>query len=261
MSEFVDFFRDNFEQFDATAAVDVLVVAAALYWLLLLLRGTTAMTLLRGGAILLLVTVILARTFDLRVLNFIIRNSVAGILIAVVVVFQPEIRRALERVGRTGLLVGRHVNPEMIDALARAAFDLSRQRHGALIVIERDTGLQDYIDTGVVIDAAVTPELLEGLFYPNSPLHDGATILRNDRVVAAACTLPLSENKLPEELGTRHRAGVGVTDRTDAIAIIVSEQTGRVSLAADGRLYHRAQDENDLRDAMMRLLRGRNGAG
>lgn len=260
MPEFFDAIRDDFERFNATAAVDVLLVAAALYWLLLLLRGTTAMTLLRGGAILLLVTVVLARAFDLQVLNFIVRNSVAGILIAVVVIFQPEIRRALERVGRTGLALGRHVYSETIDAVARAAFDLSRRRHGALIVLERDTGLQDYMETGVAVDATVTPELLEGIFFPNSPLHDGAAIIRGDRIAAAACTLPLSENRLPEELGTRHRAAVGVTERTDAVSVVVSEETGRVSIATDGKLVYRARDEHDLRDELLRLLGSRNGA-
>lgn len=259
MPEFLEAIRDDFEQFDFTAALDVLLVAAALYWLLLLLRGTTAMTLLRGGALLLLVTVLLARALDLQVLNFIVRNSVAGILVAVVVIFQPEIRRALERVGRTGLALGRHVYSESIEAVAKAAFDLSRRRHGALIVVERDTGLQDYVDTGVVVDAVVSPELIAGIFFPNSPLHDGAAIIRADRIAAAACTLPLSETRLPEELGTRHRAAVGVTERSDAISVVVSEETGRVSIAADGRLVYRARDEADLRDELVRLLGSRNG--
>lgn len=259
MPEFLEAIRDDFEQFNFTAALDVLLVAAALYWLLLLLRGTTAMTLLRGGALLLLVTVLLARALDLQVLNFIVRNSVAGILVAVVVIFQPEIRRALERVGRTGLALGRHVYSESIEAVAKAAFDLSRRRHGALIVVERDTGLQDYVDTGVVVDAVVSPELIAGIFFPNSPLHDGAAIIRADRIAAAACTLPLSETRLPEELGTRHRAAVGVTERSDAISVVVSEETGRVSIAADGRLVYRARDEADLRDELVRLLGSRNG--
>lgn len=259
MPEFLEAIRDDFEQFNFTAALDVLLVAAALYWLLLLLRGTTAMTLLRGGALLLLVTVLLARALDLQVLNFIVRNSVAGILVAVVVIFQPEIRRALERVGRTGLALGRHVYSESIEAVAKAAFDLSRRRHGALIVVERDTGLQDYVDTGVVVDAVVSPELIAGIFFPNSPLHDGAAIIRADRIAAAACTLPLSETRLPEELGTRHRAAVGVTERSDAISVVVSEETGRVSIAADGRLAYRARDEADLRDELVRLLGSRNG--
>lgn len=259
MPEFLEAIRDDFEQFNFTAALDVLLVAAALYWLLLLLRGTTAMTLLRGGALLLLVTGLLARALDLQVLNFIVRNSVAGILVAVVVIFQPEIRRALERVGRTGLALGRHVYSESIEAVAKAAFDLSRRRHGALIVVERDTGLQDYVDTGVVVDAVVSPELIAGIFFPNSPLHDGAAIIRADRIAAAACTLPLSETRLPEELGTRHRAAVGVTERSDAISVVVSEETGRVSIAADGRLVYRARDEADLRDELVRLLGSRNG--
>jgi diadenylate cyclase len=135
------------------------------------------------------------------------------------------------------------------------------KRHiGALIVIERETGLQDYIDTGIPVDAIPSPELLEGIFFPNSPLHDGAVVLRGDRVVAAGVTLPLSDNSLPGELGTRHRAGLGITERTDAVSVIVSEETGRISVAADGRMHTRLDDER-LRALLDRLLGSRtNGA-
>jgi diadenylate cyclase len=211
--------------------------------------------LLRGAAILLVGAVILAQVLELEVLGFVIRNSFIGLLIAIPIIFQPEIRRALERVGRTGLHVwNRPSYDAVIDAVAESTLTLARQRYGALIVFERDTGLQDVIDTGVALNAAPSPELLEGLFFPNAPLHDGAVVLREHEVAAAGCTLPLSETRLPAELGLRHRAGLGITEATDAISVMVSEETGAVSLAADGRLYPRLDDAR-LRGLLTRLLR------
>src|SRR3989304_2601146 len=134
---------------------------------------------------------------------------------------------------------GRPLYDETIAAVSDAALRLAERRHGALMVLERDTGLQDYIDTGVRVDAAPSAELLEGIFYPNSPLHDGAVILRQDRVMAAACTLPLSENSRAGHVGTRHRAALGISERTDAVSVVVSEQTGDISVASDGRLVSR----------------------
>lgn len=262
MSGLISLLRDNFNQFDATSAIDIAIISLILFWLLMLLRGTTAMAVMRGVFILLIAAFALARIFDLRVLNFLIRNSLTGILIALPIVFQPELRRALERVGRTGARAfGASVsNPGTLDAVADASADMARRRIGALLVIERETGLQDYIDTGIAVDAVPSPELLEGIFFPNSPLHDGAVVLRGNRVVAAGVTLPLSENTLPGELGTRHRAGLGITERTDAVSVIVSEETGTISVAADGRMHARL-DDTRLRAMLDRLLAGRaNGA-
>jgi diadenylate cyclase len=210
--------------------------------------------LLRGAAFLLIAAVVLARIFDLQVLNFIIRNSFIGVLIAVPIIFQPEIRRALERLGRTGLRawLRRPRYQEAIDAVSSAVLNLARQRHGALIVLERETGLEDYIDTGIRVDAAPSPQLLEGIFYPNSPLHDGAVIVREDRVVAAGCTLPLSDNFWGGHLGTRHRAAVGITEGTDAVSVVVSEQTGQISVASNGRMIPRL-DETRLRATLAGL--------
>ncbi|MDE3097436.1 MAG: diadenylate cyclase CdaA [Chloroflexota bacterium] len=236
--------RNNFQQFGPAAALDVAIISLVFFWLLLLLRGTTAMAVMRGAFILLIAAFALGRAFDLRMLNFLLRNSFTGLLIALPIIFQPEIRRALERVGRTGMLAfaASPRYPETIEALSVAVADMSRRRFGALIVLERDTGLQDYVETGVAVDAIASPELIEGIFYPNSPLHDGAAVLRGNRIVAAGCTLPLSENSPPGELGTRHRAGLGITERTDAVSLVVSEETGRVSVAADGRMYMRLDD-------------------
>ena len=262
MSDLIDLLRDNFEQFDATSAIDILLISLILFWLLMLLRGTTAMSVMRGVFILLIAAFALARIFDLRVLNFLIRNSFTGILIALPIIFQPELRRALERVGRTGARAfgASGSNPGTLDALTDASVDMAKRHIGALMVIERETGLQDYIDTGIPVDAIPSPELLEGIFFPNSPLHDGAVVLRGDRVVAAGVTLPLSDNSLPGELGTRHRAGLGITERTDAVSVIVSEETGRISVAADGRMHTRLDDER-LRALLDRLLGSRtNGA-
>jgi diadenylate cyclase len=255
MAEFGDAVRDTLGRLDALAVLDIVIIAFVFYWALLLFRGTTAMTLLRGAAIILIAAFLLGRVLDLRVLNFVLRNSLTGVIIAIPIIFQPEIRRALERVGRTGFRVwpGRTSYEGVVDAVSETALYLARQQHGAIMVLERETGLQEYIDTGVRLDAATSAELLEDLFYPNSPLHDGAVILRAERVVAASCTLPLSENRLPPEMSTRHRAGLGITERSDAVSVVVSEETGQISLAADGRMYTRL-DEGRLRGLLYRLM-------
>ena len=254
MGQFRDELQDILDRVDPTDALDVFLIAFVIYWVLLLLRGTAAITLLRGAAIILVGAVILAQILDLEVLDFVIRNSFAGLIIAVPIIFQPEIRRALERVGRTGFRVWvRPAYDALIDTVSATAMQLATQRHGALIVFERETGLQSYIETGVAVDATPSVELLEGLFFRSGPLHDGAVILRESRVVAAACTLPLSETRLPGEMGLRHRAGLGVTEGTDAVAVMVSEETGTVSVAADGRLYARL-DEASLRALLARQL-------
>ncbi len=234
-------------------ALDIFLIAFAIYWVFLLLRGTAAIALLRGAAIILVVAVILARAFDLQVLDFVIRHSLTGLIIAVPIIFQPELRRALERVGRTLRVWTRPTFDGLIDLVSETAVELAAQRHGALIVFERETGLQSYIETGVPLDATPSSELLQGIFYPSGPLHDGAVILRESRVVAAGCTLPLSDTRLPGEMGLRHRAGLGVTEGTDAVSLMVSEETGTVAVAADGRLYSHL-DGPRLRGLLARLL-------
>jgi diadenylate cyclase len=254
----MDGFRDEvdaiLERIDAIDALDVLLIALIIYGAFLLLRGTAAIALLRGAAVVLIVIVILARALELEVLDFLIRNSITGLIIAVPIIFQPEIRRALERLGRPAFPGwSQTAVTALIDTVARSTKELSAQRHGALIVFERETGLQNFVETGVALDAEPSPELLGGLFFPNSPLHDGAVIMRDSRVVAAGCTLPLSETRLPGELGLRHRAGLGVTEGTDAVSVMVSEETGMIAVAADGRLYSRLDDAR-LRGLLTRLL-------
>ena len=254
----MDRFQDELEQIldriGPADVLDVLLIALVIYWAFLLFRGTAAIALLRGAAMLLVGAVILAQVLSLEVLDFVIRNSLTGIIIAVPIIFQPEIRRALERVGRTGLRVWtRPAYDGLVELVSETAMQLAGHRHGALIVFERETGLQDYVETGVPLDAAPSTELIEGIFFPNSPLHDGAVILRENRVVAAGCTLPLSETRLSGEMGLRHRAGLGITEGTDAVSLMVSEETGMIAVAADGRLYSRL-DETRLRGLLARLL-------
>lgn len=254
MGEFRDEVQNILDRVDPTDFLDVFLIALVVYLVFLLLRGTTAIALLRGAAIVLVGAVILAQVLNLEVLDFVIRNSLTGLLIAVPIIFQPEIRRALERVGRTGFRVWtRGTYDGLIDAVSVSALELAKQHHGALMVFERDTGLQSYIDTGVSVDATPSVELLEGIFFPHGPLHDGAVILSESRVVAAACTLPMSEMRLSSEMGMRHQAGLGVTEGTDAVSVMVSEETGMVSVAADGRLYARL-DETRLRELLANLL-------
>lgn len=248
-------FVDTLREIDARSALDILLIASLIYALLLVLRGTTAMSLLRGGAIIFVIAFVLANTFDLTVLNWLLRNSLTGLIIAVPIIFQPEIRRTLERVGRTRVptLRGRPAVDAVIEGVVSGSRELARQRHGALMVIERETGLEEYISTGHRIDAAPSADLLAAIFYRNAPLHDGAVIIRGDRIVAAGCTLPLTDIRTDRHLGTRHRAGIGVTERTDAVSVIVSEETGETSLASNGRLVSHL-DESSLRGLLAGLL-------
>ncbi len=247
---FFDGLRDAFAPFDSRSIIDIALIAALIYGALLLLRNTTAMSVLRGIGFVLIVVFIMARALDLVVLNWLLDRSFTGLIIAVPIIFQPEIRRTLERVGRTGLggWLSRPAYEDVVEVVAESCASLAARGYGALIVIERTTGLQDYIDTGVRIDASLSNELIGGLFYPNSPLHDGAAIIRENRVVAAGCTLPLSEKAVPRNAGTRHRAALGIADRTDAVAIVVSEETSAISIAMDGRLV------TGIDDARLRAL-------
>ncbi len=242
MGNLFDDIGNAFSGFDWNSAVEVALLSLGVFWVLRLLQGTTAMTVVRGIGIVTAGVVLVGRVLDLDVINWLVNNALAFLVLFVLIVFQPEFRRALERVGRAevfGRLLSTRSAPRgALTAVAEVAERLARRRVGALIVVERETGLQDWVETGVPVDAVVSAELLEGLFEPNAPLHDGAVILRWDRVVAASCILPLAEAIMAggHHLGTRHRAGLGITAETDAVAIIVSEETGDVSVARDGQL-------------------------
>ena len=251
---------DSLQRLDAAAVLDILIIAAIIYALLMALRGTTAMTLLRGGVAIICLVFLAGRILDLSVVNFLVRNSLPGLVLGIIVIFQPEIRRALERAGRTS--VRRWLSPVDEDAtlgeISAAIAELSRQRHGAIVVLERGTGLEDYIETGIRIDAGVNAKLIEGIFFPNSPLHDKALIIRDERIAAAACTLPLASGTGAARLGTRHRAALGVSELTDAIAIVVSEETGAISIASEGRLIP-LRDDTRIQSTLAALAASRNG--
>lgn len=250
-----DTVTEALERFEAASVIDILTISILIYLALLLLKGTTAMSLLRGILMVLVGAVILASVLDLTVLDWVLRNSFPAVLIVIPIIFAPEIRRFLERVGRTGRWPwpGRPLYEAVVDAVADTALNLSADRHGAIIVFEREAGLEDYVDTGVKLDATPSTRLLEGIFYPNSALHDGAVILREGRVAAASCTLPLSDRTDRELSGLRHRAAMGISERTDAVAVVVSEETGSISVAASGRMISRL-DVARLRGILRSLL-------
>jgi diadenylate cyclase len=223
-------------------ALDILLVAFIFFWILYMLRGTRAVPLVRGVVFLILVIIILSGVVRLRAFGWLAQSVLPALLLAIPVVFQPEIRRALERIGRAGSLVGyttsnRASIERMLTTVTEACRILSERRNGALIVLELETGLQEFVDSGVFLDAAVTPELLVTVFDPNTMLHDGAVIIRRERAIAAACVLPLSTAFLADrQLGLRHRAAIGVTEESDAVAVVVSEERGSIAVAHNGRI-------------------------
>lgn len=248
-----------------TALIDILMVAAIFYGILYLIRGTQAVHLLRGILLLVLIVVLVGNAFHLAAFNWLIRNTFAALLVAIPVIFQPELRRALERLGRAGWFLNRGTGAtaaQVIDSVTRAAEELSERRHGALIVLEGEAMLPEVIATGMPLDALVSSDLLLTIFFPKSELHDGAVIIRGERVVAARCILPLSETTPGDaHLGTRHLAALGLTEQTDAIVIVVSEETGIISLARHGRMI-RHLDKGRLARLLYRWLQagGRRGA-
>lgn len=222
--------------------IDILIVAVIIYELLLLTRHTRGSALLKG-LFLLLVIMLLSNLVGLKSLNWLLLAILQNGALVLVILFQPEFRKALERMGRSRLLTKgnrRSVDEErdtVTSEIVQTVVDLSRRRVGALLVFERKTGLEDVIETGTRLNAEVSAPLLENIFEPNTPLHDGAVVIRDDQVIAAACILPLAEaSGVSRELGTRHRAAIGISENTDAAVVVVSEETGIVSMARDGSL-------------------------
>ncbi|HVS43413.1 MAG TPA: diadenylate cyclase CdaA [Candidatus Dormibacteraeota bacterium] len=266
MSTFFDDIRIFLGNVGWRDVLDVIIVALILYQLLKLVRGTQAAQLLVGLVVLLVVD-LFATALDLRLLKYVFANGGQAILIAAVVLFQPELRRALDQVGRLAPVraflphqAGGGI-PRLADEVIRAAGSLSERRTGALIVFERGTGLENVAATGVRINGETTAEMLATLFFPNSPLHDGAVIIRDERIVAAGCVLPLAD-AIPGvgRMGTRHRAALGLTLQSDALVLIVSEETGLISVAHQGKVY-RGLDQEKLRDMLVTLLGGEPGHG
>ena len=264
MQEIINNILFIFQRFNWLSVLDILLVAIFFGLLLYLLRDTEAMTLLKGAIFVIALVALLTSLINLPAFSWLIRTLSPALILAVPVIFAPEIRRALERVGRFGALslFNRAPKPTEVEATLRsitaAALQLSERRQGALIVIKRRQFLDQYYKNGVMLDAEVTPQILMQIFYPNTPLHDGAVIIEGNRVKAASCVMPLSNsgvlNALPERsFGLRHRAALGISEVSDAVAVVVSEETGTISIAQGGRLIRRLDGErllNSLRAFM-----------
>src|SRR2546422_2885724 len=221
-----------------TAVLDIVIVAAIIYQLLVFIKGTRAVQMALGLA-LIVVFFYFARWIALETVSWILTNILPYFVFAIIVIFQHEIRRALARFGQAPLSAGFSTinRNEFYDEIVLAVTTLATKQTGALIVIERDIGLKTYIESGIALDAALSYDLLVSIFNPSVPLHDGAVIIQNRRIAAGACFLPLTvKPRLSKELGTRHRAAIGVTEETDAVAIVVSEETGAISFAHDGEI-------------------------
>jgi len=236
--------------------VDILVVSVLVYEVLKLIRGTRAVQMALGGSV--LVALFYGSQWaHLDTVNWVVRNLVSYIVLAVIVLFQSDIRRALAHLGRTPFFryfAKPESTEESIEEMVVAASMLSSQHVGAIIAVERQIGLRNYIEGGIPLDAIMTYDLLVSIFQLDSPLHDGAVIVQNDRIAAAACFLPLTINpKLSKELGSRHRAAIGLTEENDSLAIVVSEETGRISLVADGQI-ERGLDPDALRVRLRALI-------
>lgn len=231
----------TFSQLNWNSVIDILLVTLIFYWMLVLVQGTVAVQLLKGVLFLAILALTTTSIFDLTAFKWLMTNSLPALLVAIPVIFQPELRRALEKLGRTGYSFVRQNQltqlKETLKIVSAAAQKLSLKQHGALIVLERDTGLADYVETGEKIDAIVSDALLQTIFFVNTALHDGAVIIQNNRIMAAGCLLPLSRVESDGgHLGTRHRAALGLSENTDAIVVVVSEETGIISVAHNGRM-------------------------
>ncbi|GAB4464346.1 MAG: diadenylate cyclase CdaA [Anaerolineae bacterium] len=260
-SEFLTELYFIVSRLDWISIIDILLVTLVFFWILTLLQGTQAVQLLRGILVVSILAVISASVLNqLTAFSWLVNKSLPALLVAIPIIFQPELRRTLERLGRSSrFLTGGKLSTQLeasLHAVSQAAAELSGQRHGALIVYERETGLQDYIDTGIPLNAAVTPNLLMTIFFPGTALHDGAVIIKTDKILVAAAVLPLGGSTAADNLslGTRHRAALGVTEATDAIAVVVSEETGQISLAYNGELI-RGVDQKRLEQLLKAFFR------
>jgi diadenylate cyclase len=243
-----------FQRLDWLGVIDILLVTLIFFGLLYIVRDTQAMALLRGIIAIIVLVALLTSLFNLPAFSWLVRTALPALVFAIPVIFAPEIRRALERIGRAGNLftvrnrgTGQE-SSQTIQAVVTAATRLSARQHGALIILRQMDSLDEYIRTGVSVHARVTPELLLQIFYPNTPLHDGAVIVAADRVLAAACVMPLSSSGIlarsPErQMGLRHRAALGIAESSDAVAVVVSEETGTIAVAHAGRMIRNLDPE------------------
>ena len=259
MKQLVTYFKTYFDWFyipriTVTDVIEIVIIAILIYYIMDWFKKTRAWTLIKGILVLLLFTGI-AMLFQFNTILWIFKNTISVGVIAVMIIFQPEFRRALEQLGRKNFIFslfstddtksGRMLDRKVLNEITKAVFAMAEVKTGALIVIEQDVKLGDYERTGIVIDAEVTSQLLINIFEHNTPLHDGAVLIRDNRIVSATCYLPLSDNlDINKSLGTRHRAGIGVSEVSDSITVIVSEETGGVSLAYNGMLYRGLTRDN-----------------
>lgn len=271
------FFNNIMSSIGLTDILDIAIVAFLVYTVLGFIRETRAEQLAKGLLVLVVVT-LLSDICHLYTLHWILSNVMTVGLLALVVLFQPELRRALEKLGRSKFIniagdVDKDDAKRIVTGISKAVESMSASRTGALMVIERETTLNDIVETGTIIDATISAEMIGNIFYEGAPLHDGAVIVRGGRLYAAGCVLPLTQNKkLGKELGTRHRAGIGITEASDALVIIVSEETGVISLAQNGELtrfvdvkkiektllgiYLQEEQKGILTEAFVRIFRG-----
>jgi len=257
MANFLNNILFIFQRLNWLSVLDILLVTLIFFIVMYSLRDTQAMVLLRGVIFLVVALVLLTTLVELPAFSWLVRYALPALLLSVPVIFAPELRRALERLGRAGTLNIKGTSKgqassvdfqKIIHAIVEATARLSARQHGALIVVQRSDSLEQYIETGVQMHAEVTPELLLQIFYPDTPLHDGAVIIAEGRVVAAACVMPLSAsgvlNKSPErQMGLRHRAALGISEVSDAVAVVVSEQSGSISISNAGRMIRRIDPE------------------
>lgn len=245
-SDFIYPLIDLVTHIKITDIIDILIIAYLSYKLYELMKETRAEQLVKGIFII-FIALRISEILNLRTFHWILSNTMTVGLIAIIVVFQPELRRILEQLGRTNIISKTNSisrESDTINEVVQASLSLSRQKIGALIVFERKTGINEIIQTGTNLNADVSRELLINIFIPNTPLHDGAVVIRRNYIKAAACFLPLTENKnLNKELGTRHRAALGITEKSDCLSLVVSEETGSISIAIDGKLYRDLSEE------------------
>jgi diadenylate cyclase len=238
--------------------IDILLVWFVIYKAMGLIRGTKAVQLLKGIFVILLIK-FGSDVFGLNTLGWIMEQAITWGFLAIIIIFQPEFRRALEQLGRGHLFSRSASNEEedegkMVESIIKATDYMAKRRIGALISIEKETGMSDYIETGIQLDSKISAELLINIFIPNTPLHDGAVIIQKNHIAAAACYLPLSESPfISKELGTRHRAALGISEVTDSITVVVSEETGSISLTKNAELY-RDVSLDKLRDLLQNTL-------
>lgn len=248
MTQILDELFFILQRLSLSSVVDLFLVTMIFFAVLMFIRDTRAMVLLRGILLLYVLISLLVALFDLPAFSWLVRNSIPALLVAIPVIFAQEIRRALERLGRASEFLAsgnsQHDPQDVIAAVAHAATRLSERRHGALIVIQRLDSLEEFVETGVSLGADVSPEILLQIFFPNTPLHDGAVIIANKKVIGAACVMPLSSSGVlsasPErQMGLRHRAALGTSEVSDSVALVVSEESGAISVAFGGRMIHR----------------------